>query len=274
MRKVRLGQHFLHDPNIVRKIIQLGSLTPSDTVLEIGTGRGILTKALAQVAGKVISIELDHDLHRELRATLRNLSNVTLVCADALQYPFSNLSQPFKVVANLPYSVATPILFRLLEIRDRITEMVLMLQLEVARRIVASTGQKNYSPLSIAVQFYTQPSLAFIVSRHCFHPPPDVNSAVVRLKNRKSPSVQVLDESFFFKVVKGSFAHRRKMLKNSLRDSGFPMEVLEQVPTKPLSLDLNRRAETLSLKEFAQLSDHLFELTSQNMVPYLPALKE
>ena len=140
--------------------------------------------------------------------------------------------------------------------------MILMLQREVAERMVAGAGGKTYSPLSIAVQFYTQPRLAFIVPRGCFKPRPKVDSAVVHLAVRTTPRVSVRDEAFFLKVVKGGFAHRRKALKNSLKDFGFRREALEQA-SSIAPIDLNRRAETLTLEEFAHLSDILFELTSQ-----------
>jgi 16S rRNA (adenine1518-N6/adenine1519-N6)-dimethyltransferase len=266
MNRPKLGQHFLHDPNIVRKILHLTSLKPDDTVLEIGPGRGILTQALVREVAEVISIELDQNLYDALKTRLAGFSNAKLICADALSYPLETLSAPLRVVSNLPYYIATPLIFRLLEFRTRIKDMVLMLQREVADRIVASAGNKRYSPLSIAVQYYTQPSLAFSVSRRCFKPPPRVDSAIVQFKIRRIPSVQVLNEAFFFKVVKASFAHRRKVLKNSLKDCGFSTVALHQA-SAAIHLDLNRRAETLSLNEFARLSDTLFvELTSQNML--------
>jgi len=258
----KLGQHFLHDPNIVRKIIGLASIEPNETVLEIGPGRGILTRALANAGGQVVAIELDPELYRTLKTDLAGLSNVKLIFADALAYPFESIPGPFKVVANLPYYIATVLLFRLLEVRKEISAMILMLQREVAERMVAGAGGKTYSPLSIAVQFYTQPRLAFIVPRGCFKPRPKVDSAVVHLAVRTTPRVSVRDEAFFLKVVKGGFAHRRKALKNSLKDFGFRREALEQA-SSIAPIDLNRRAETLTLEEFAHLSDILFELTSQ-----------
>ena len=265
MNRPKLGQHFLRDLNIVRKIVQLASLNPTDTVLEIGTGHGVLTKALAKTAKEIITIEFDRGLYAKLKNTLGSLPNVTLVCSDGLTYPIDTLPHPFKVVANLPYYISTPLIFRFFEEHVRISEMILMLQQEVANRLVAIPGTKNYSPLSIASQYYTQPRLAFKVSRNCFHPSPKVDSAVVQLKIRKTPPVQVLNEASFFKVVRGGFAHRRKVLRNSLRDSGFSKQVLDRAHSAS-SLDLNRRAETLSLKEFASLSDILFELTSRNMI--------
>jgi 16S rRNA (adenine1518-N6/adenine1519-N6)-dimethyltransferase len=262
----KLGQHFLHDPNIVRKILKLASLKPGDAVLEIGPGHGILTQALAREAAWVISIELDQNLFDTLKNRLAGFSNTKLICADALSYPLETLPAPLRVVANLPYYIATPLIFRLLEFRARIRDMILMLQREVAERMVTSAGNKRYSPLSIAIQYYTQPSLAFSVSRRCFKPPPRVDSAVVQLKIRRIPSVQVLNESFFFKVVKAGFAHRRKVLKNSIKDCGFPDVILHHA-FAAAHIDPNRRAETLSLNEFARLSDTLYvELTSQNML--------
>ena len=266
MNRPKLGQHFLHDPNIVRKILNLASLKPDDTVLEIGPGRGILTQALARKAAEVISIELDRRLCAMLQIRLAGFPNVKLICADALSYPLETLPSHLRVVANLPYYIATPLIFKLLEFRTRITDMVLMLQREVAERIVASAGNKRYSPLSIAVQYYTKPLLAFPVSRRCFKPSPRVDSAVVHLKIRETPSVQVHNEAFFFKFVKAGFAHRRKILKNSLKDCGFSSNALDQA-SATAHLDLKRRAETFSLEELARLSDILFVgLTQKNML--------
>ena len=265
MNRPKLGQHFLHDPNIVRKILHLASPKLTETVLEIGPGRGILTKALAQRVAKVISIELDRNLYQSLETHLINLPNVKLICADALTYPLETLPSPFKVVANLPYYIAIPLIFRLLEFRTQMTHMTLMLQREVAERMVASSGNKKYSPLSIAVQYYTKPRIAFSVSRRCFQPSPRVDSVVAVLAIREKPAVSVTSEHFFFKVVKAGFAHRRKLLKNSLKDSGFPIDVLNKAAALT-QLDLSRRAETLSMDEFAQLSDILFEVSPQNMV--------
>lgn len=261
MGRPKLGQHFLHDANIIQRIIRIAELKPHETVLEIGAGRGILTKALAQKVRQVLSIELDQKLESELRTTLDPFPNVRLFFEDALRFPLETLPDPFKVVANLPYYLSTPLLFRLLDFRTKITALVLMLQREVANRIVASPGGKDYGSLSVALQYYTEPKVAFRVSRSCFSPPPKVDSVVLQITIRQSPPFEVRNEAFFLSVVKKSFSHRRKVIKNSLRDSGFSSDILES-GALTVGLDLNRRAETLSMHEFGAFSDILFELTS------------
>ena len=275
-RTRRLGQHFLRDPNIVRKIISLTDIQPKDTVVEIGPGRGILTRALSAVAGKVFALEMDNRLYRLLKLTCEEspgLSNVELIHADALKFSWEEIPKPFKVVANLPYSVSTPILFRLLEMRSRISRMILMFQLEVARRIVAHKGGKDYGVLSISTQFYADPRLEFIVPRGCFSPKPRVDSAVVSLKPRKTPRIPVKDETFFFRVVRGGFSHRRKSLRNALKDAGFRPTLVESAleamaqstptPSSDSHVYAQRRAETLGLEDWVRLADKLFEFSSE-----------
>jgi len=179
-----LGQHFLIDHNIVRKIVRLAELQPGETVLEIGPGRGILTEALVKAASLVVAIELDRDLCTHLRTTLGHHPNFNLVEGDALTYDYAQAPSPFLVVANLPYYISTPLLFRLLGERTRIIRMVLMLQTEVARRLVAKPGTKDYGVLSILTQYRAVPSLAFHVSPGCFRPKPAVSSTVVVLPVR------------------------------------------------------------------------------------------
>ena len=265
MSRPKLGQHFLKDPNMVRKIVRLASLEPPDTVLEIGAGEGILTRALAENTREVYSLEVDELLFTRLKDSLGDLPNVRLICADAMTYSYGLLPHPFKVVANLPYYIATPLIFRFFDLRSRISEMVLMLQQEVALRLVASPGSRSYGPLALAARYYSVPQLGFRVPRQCFRPAPRVDSAVVRMEVRKQPAVEVRNERFLFKLIRGAFAHRRKILRNSLMDSGFSKEILERAATA-LSMDLHRRAETLTLEEFAGLADILFELGSQNMI--------
>lgn len=265
MIRPKLGQHFLRDRNMIRKIVRLADIRSSDTVLEIGAGEGILTGALAERAREVFSLEVDGELFGRLKETLGKQANVRLECADAMTYPYALLPHPFKVVANLPYYIATPLIFRFFDLRNRISEMVIMVQQEVAVRLVAPPGGRTYGPLSLAAQYYSLPRLAFRVPRQCFSPAPRVDSAVVRLEIRERPAVAVKNEAFFFKVIRGAFSHRRKVLRNSLTDSGLPKEHLERAAAR-LRLDFGRRAETLTLPEFARLSDILFELGSQNMI--------
>ena len=262
-KRKALGQHFLHDQNIVRKIIALAELKPGETVLEIGPGRGILTRALSETGSKVFAVEVDRSLDEPLQKEFEASPNVRIIQADALTYPFQNIPAPFSVVANLPYSISTPLLFRLLELRSRVSRMVLMLQLEVARRIVAREGGKEYGLLSVGVQFHAEPRLEFIVPRGCFRPPPKVDSAVIRLTIRTTPKVAVKDEAFFFRVARAGFGHRRKSLRNALKDGGFPVDAVEEALSAATITAGNpqRRAETLSIEEFARLADTLFEIT-------------
>ncbi len=253
-----LGQHFLIDQNIVRKIVRLAELQPGETVLEIGPGRGILTEALLNAAGLVIAIELDHALCAHLRVTLGDRPNLRLIEGDAVAYDYTKVPGPFLVVANLPYYVSTPILFRLLQERRSLERMVLMLQAEVAARLAAAPGGKDYGVLSIAAQFCCEVRQAFKVPATCFRPRPQVGSAVVILTPHAKPRVSVRDEAFFFRVVRAGFAHRRKALLNSLRDEGFD-EMAAGIALEKAGLDPRRRAETLSIAEFAVLADALRE---------------
>ena len=257
-----LGQHFLIDKNIVHKIVRLAELQPGETVLEIGPGRGILTEALLDSSGLVVAVELDAALCAHLRATLGRRSNFRLVEGDALTFEYAQVPSPFLVVANLPYYVSTPLLFRLLEDRRRIDRLVLMLQEEVVARLAAAPGGRDYGALSIAAQFYCEVRQAFRVPPTCFRPKPQVGSAVVVLTPLRKPRVSVADEAFFFRIVRAGFAHRRKALPNSLRDEGF-----EGAPTaaalEQAGIDPRRRAETLSIEEFAALADGLLSLNKK-----------
>jgi 16S rRNA (adenine1518-N6/adenine1519-N6)-dimethyltransferase len=251
-----LGQHFLIDQNIARKIVRLAELQPGETVLEIGPGRGILTEALVDAAGCLIAIELDSMLCARLRELLGRRPNFTLVEGDALTIDFGRLPEPFLVVANLPYNVATPILFRLLEQRQRVLRMVLMLQAEVAERLTAVPGEKDYGILSIGAQLRSDVRQVFKVPATCFRPMPQVESTVVIVTPLTRPRVPVVDETVFFKVVRGGFAHRRKALLNSLKDEGFD-GASAAAALRQAGIDSRRRAETLSIGEFASLANLL-----------------
>lgn len=256
----RLGQNFLIDSNIVRKIVAAAVLHPGDTVLEIGPGRGILTRALCETAHAVIAVELDLRLVEYLKQTL-TCPNLDLRRDDALHFAYDALPARTVVVANLPYYISTPLLFTLLEAKDRIDRMVLMLQAEVAERIVASPNTDGYGILSVLTQYRAEARIAFRVSKHCFRPRPDVDSAIITLGRRPHPAVSSSNEALFIKVVRAAFAHRRKTLINSLRDGGFPPTQLAEALSRA---DINpmRRAETLSIPEFAALTDALATISS------------
>lgn len=257
--RTRLGQHFLVDANIVRKIVAAAAITSDETVLEIGPGRGILTEALCHAAKHVIAVELDRRLAEYVRETLRARTNLDVREGDALTFPYDSLPPGTVVVANLPYYISTPLLFTLFDARHRLDRMVLMLQTEVARRLVAPPGSKEYGILSVLCRYWTEPKVAFHVSRHCFHPKPDVESTVLTLAVRREPPVLVRDEAHFVRIVRAAFAHRRKTVANSLRNEGFPPEAVAAALAHA-HIAPTRRAETLSLEEFAALSEALIEL--------------
>jgi len=256
--KKRLGQHFLVDQNVVRKIVALADLQPSETVLEIGPGTGALTRALCAAAGSVIAVELDAALAARLSQALATCSNLDLRVGDAMEFPYATLPEGTVVVSNLPYYLSTPVLFKLLAARGRIGRMVLMLQTEVARRLAAKPGTKDYGILSVLTQFWAVPQLAFRVSASCFRPRPEVGSTVISLKIRPVPPAQVADEPVFVATVRAAFAHRRKTLANSLRDEGWPADRVAAALERA-KIQGTRRAETLTLTEFAALANALHQ---------------
>ena len=255
----RLGQHFLIDQNIVRKIVAAAALTPDETVVEIGPGRGILTDALSQVARRVIAIEIDPELYGLLQARQSEWKNVELIRADALIYPFETLPAGV-VVANLPYYISTPLLFKFLEHRRRFSRLVLMLQNEVADRLVAKAGSSEYGVLSVMTQYAAEVKKAFRVSANCFRPRPEVGSAVAVLRPKPQALLSPREEPGFAAVVKAAFAHRRKTLVNSLRDEGYEVAMVNEA-VGAMRLVPTVRAETLTLEQFMELSGRLARRT-------------
>jgi 16S rRNA (adenine1518-N6/adenine1519-N6)-dimethyltransferase len=251
------GQNFLIDYNIQRKILDTAEIGPGERVVEIGPGRGILTTGLLERGAEILAIEIDPLLVGALRKEISS-AHLHLVEEDALKYPYYQIPSPYKVVANLPYYLSTPLLFRLLEERQRISRMVLMLQKEVAERLVAPVGEKSYSVLSVMAQLYADIRIAFHVSRGCFRPRPDVDSSVIFLTPLPHPRVPIRDEALFGRIVRGAFGHRRKRLANALADAGFPRDQVDAALRK-IGLDPARRGETLSIAEFALLADTLFD---------------
>jgi len=252
----RLGQNFLIDPNIVRKIVALAELTPADAVLEIGPGRGILTEALCRVTGHVTAIEVDPRLHAYLAEREPRFPNLTLVLGDAMTYPIEHFPIGTIVVANLPYYLSTPLLFRLLDQRDRFPRMVLMLQNEVADRLVADPGSPHYGVLSVMAQYAADIAKSFKVSAQCFRPRPEVGSAVVLLRMRERGRLPPEEQPRFAALVRAAFAHRRKTLINSLKDQGYDQKLVERI-LGTLSLSPSVRAEVLSMDQFIELTRRL-----------------
>ena len=265
--KKSFGQNFLTDTNILQKIVDTAEIDDQVNVIEIGPGIGALTEFLAERAAEVMAFEIDHRLVPILADTLRDFDNVTVVNEDILKVDlaqhiqnFKNPDLPIKVVANLPYYITTPILMHLIESGIPFSEFVVMMQKEVADRISAKPNTKAYGSLSIAVQYYMTAKVAFIVPRTVFVPAPNVDSAILKMVRRPEPAVAVEDESFFFKISKASFTHRRKTLWNNLTGYFGKTEEVKDKLTKALDqagLSPSVRGEALSLTEFASLSDAL-----------------
>jgi 16S rRNA (adenine1518-N6/adenine1519-N6)-dimethyltransferase len=246
----RFGQHFLIDHNIVRKIVELADVQPHETLLEIGPGRGVLTGPLCAKAQKVIAVEIDRQLAQMLGSEVPNLD---LRIGDALEFDYESLPQGTVVVANLPYYVSTPLLFKLLESSQRFARLVLMLQTEVAQRLAARPGTKEYGALSVLTQYRAAVTLAFRVSPHCFRPRPTVGSAVVHLRIKTTGSLDEDREQRFVRLVRAAFAHRRKTVLNSLRDEGYDAEAVTAALNRS-GIAPDRRAETLSLEDYLALA--------------------
>lgn len=247
-----LGQHFLFDKNILKKIIDCSLVTSDDRVVEIGAGPGAMTKLLAERVKEVIAIEIDRKLAQRLKQLFSMAPNVEVITADALKFPYETIKGNFKVVANIPYYITTPLLFRLLEFKDKIPGMTLLLQKEVAQRITSLPGSKSYGVLSITTQLYTKPALKFSVPKDAFSPPPEVDSAVVHFEVYSRPLYNMNDEAFFIKVVKTAFSQRRKTIANSLKSFDSIKEALQQS-----GIDRKLRPEVLSIEDFIRLSDTL-----------------
>ena len=252
----RLGQNFLIDPNIIRKILSLAALGPEDTVLEIGPGRGALTAGLCAQAGRVIAVEIDPQLQPPLQESLGHCRNLDLRIGDALAFPYDSLPPRTVVVANLPYYVSTPILFALLDARAYLDRMVLMLQTEVALRLAAKPDSEDYGVLSVLTQEAAEVDLAFRVSENCFRPRPTVGSAVVRLTLKTQEGFDPIRHERFRRLVRASFAHRRKTLVNSLRDEGYPPERIGRA-TEAAGVPRQARAEMLTLADYQTLAQAL-----------------
>ena len=254
----RLGQNFLIDAGIVQGIVDAANVQENDRILEIGPGIGTLTQALAETGADVTCVELDKRLPEVLAHTLEAYDNVRVIQGDILKVNIPEImgDKPFKVVANLPYYITTPIIMALLEKHLPITDIVVMVQKEVAERMAAAPGGKTYGALSVAVQYYTEPEIALYVPPASFMPPPEVDSVVVDCKVRTSPAVDLIDEKLFFRVVKAAFGQRRKTLNNALKSMGVDKSIIADVLAKA-NIDATRRGETLTMDEFATLSNTL-----------------
>lgn len=244
-----LGQNFVVDPNTIRKVVAVAETSPEDRVLEIGAGGGSLTLGLAAAAERVIAVEYDRRLLPVLAETLRSRANVDVVAADALKLPLAELDVN-KLVANLPYNIAVPVVIRVLEEAPQISELVVMTQREVGERLVAGPGSKAYGQVSVIVAYFAEATLAAKVSRRAFFPVPGVDSVLVRLNRRRPPAV---DKDHLFALVRKGFGQRRKTLRNALGggQAGGDVEAI----LRSLGLDPGVRAEQLSLADFVAIAN-------------------
>lgn len=252
----KLGQNFLIKRGIVDEIVHAAELTVGEPVLEVGPGIGTLTQGLAQSGADVTAIELDRRLLEVLDTTLASYDNVRIIHGDVLKLDVPTIMnhKPFKVVANLPYYITTPIIMSLLESKLPIERLVVMVQKEVALRMVANPGTKDYGALSVAVQYYTEPDIVLDVPPKSFLPAPAVTSSVIRCVLRDKPPVDVIDEKLFFRVVKAGFAQRRKTFSNTMKTTGLTRDRIEELLAKA-NIDGQRRGETFTLQEFADVAN-------------------
>ena len=252
----KLGQNFLIKRGIVDEIVHAAELTVGEPVLEVGPGIGTLTQGLAQSGADVTAIELDRRLLEVLDTTLASYDNVRIIHGDVLKLDLPTImnQKPFKVVANLPYYITTPIIMSLLESKLPIERLVVMVQKEVALRMVAKPGTKDYGALSVAVQYYTEPDIVLDVPPKSFLPAPAVTSSVIRCVLRDKPPVDVIDEKLFFRVVKAGFAQRRKTFSNTMKTTGLTRDRIEELLVKA-NIDGQRRGETFTLQEFADVAN-------------------
>lgn len=259
----KFGQNFLIDTHVLEKIIDAAGITKDDFVLEIGPGIGTMTQYLCENAREVAAVEIDNNLIPILKDTLKEYDNVEVIHEDILKVDIQELAQrknqgrPIKVVANLPYYITTPIIMGLFESHVPIASITIMVQKEVADRMQAGPGSKDYGALSLAVQFYAKPEIVTNVPPNCFMPRPNVGSAVIRLTRHETVPVDVLDEKMMFRIIRASFNQRRKTLANGLNnapDIPLSKEQIQESITA-LGVPVNIRGEALTLEQFATLSN-------------------
>ena len=259
--KHRLGQNFLVRADVVKAIAEAAELTEESCVLEIGPGIGILTQALVRTGAAVTAVEIDKSLEKVLLHTLEPYENINIIYEDILKLNLYELMQGkiWKIAANLPYYITTPILIYLIQTELPISLFVFMIQKEVAARIMASPGTKDYGALTLAIQFYCTAEIVIDVPPSSFIPKPAVMSTVLKLKKRKEPAVKVKDKKLFFSMVKIAFGQRRKVFTNALKAGGINKTMIDEI-LRRTQIDGTRRGETFSMQEFGLLADAWYDL--------------
>ncbi len=247
----RFGQHFLHDRNIIDKIVRAIDPKPDDNLLEIGPGRGALTLPLLNLCNQLTAVELDRDLIPRLQQTTAQYGTLHLINADILNFELAGLAraEDLRIVGNLPYNISTPLMFHLMDSISRIRDMHFMVQKEVAKRIVAGAGTAHYGRLSVMIQYFCRCEYLFDVPPGCFTPPPKVDSAIIRLTPHVNPQISVNDFTRFSEIVQAAFSQRRKTISNSLKSTLSP-ECFDCC-----QIDKRLRAENLTLQDFACLAN-------------------
>ena len=262
-----MGQSFLVDVNTIKKIAASANISSDDVVVEIGAGIGVLTQDIAQIARRVVAVEIDPQLVETLRDQLAGYSNVEIHSGDILKFDFASISDKYntkvKVIGNVPYNISSPVIFHILSFRAVISDFTLMLQKEVVQRLVSVPDNKHYGVPSVLLQMYADVERRFDVQATCFFPKPKVESSIISGKFLEKPLFDLLDEMFFSRLVKAAFAQRRKMLINNLKNAGF-LEGVSDADLKnaldAAGIDGKRRGETLSVEEFGHLSNFLKNL--------------
>jgi 16S rRNA (adenine1518-N6/adenine1519-N6)-dimethyltransferase len=258
----RFGQNFLHDQNVLQRIIAAADICDDDQLMEVGPGPGALTDRLISKGRPLLAIEIDRDLAAALIE--RNIPQLEVVVGDAIRLDWDSLltSPPYKLVANLPYNISSQVLFKTLEYRQKFRRLVLMFQKEVGDRLIAERGTRDYGVLSVLMQTWFSIERVIKVPPSCFQPPPKVDSVVLRFDPLQSPVVDLLDENLYRKLVKDSFAQRRKTLRNSLSGCGWDTALLDKAFAET-GIDPRRRGETLSIEEFGELANTLIDIGEQ-----------
>ena len=263
--KKQFGQNFISDDHLLAKIVEAAEITPEDVVIEIGPGAATLTAALAEKAAQVIAIEIDKDLFPIIERRMAGYSNFELVAGDAMKVDFDALAakygaKRYKVVANLPYYITTPIVMRFLEEGFRVSELVIMVQQEVADRFLANPGTKAYGAITAAINYYGSVSRAFNVPRTMFTPRPEVDSSIVKIKCYENKPFEADDEKLLRRVIKAAFGQRRKTLNNALKALNLPKDELDKALQRA-GIDAARRGETLSVEDFVCLSNAISKIS-------------
>ncbi len=256
--KKKLGQHFLVDPDILDKVISAAQVSREDVILEVGPGLGDMTVALARQVEKVIAIEIDERFIAILKQKSESYRNIEVIRSYVLKIDYKRLlgreTIPIKVVANLPYQITTPLLFRFIESKEAFSSLTLMIQKEVAERMTASPGRKEYGPLSIFVQMFSDVSIRFTIKPSAFFPPPKVDSALVHMTWKEQPMIDPEEQEWFKKVVRACFGYRRKTVINSIKHSELCIPPSVESKMEKVGIDPRRRPETLSIEELSKLA--------------------